>query len=228
MGLLDRSIKGSNLHRLLKDAPITYKLNDKGNAIRLFGQSFYRNDPTETILNPEHTSVILYGHNGKNLYGIYGDGVLETDKWNAWTDRQFDNKDIVGIHVSPFYTAKIKLRIPEDMKNELTGIKYTPIDQNNVMIEYTGPGGNSMLYIPYGSIIVSIEAIQSTEKEYFGCIKVEPTAVKCKCGSNNAVITAVILAAILLALVCLLYRWFHIKETIIIERPINANIRTDT
>ena len=228
MGLLDRFVKGSNLNQLLKDAPITYKLNDKGNAIELFGQAFYRKDPTETILNPEHTSVILYGHNGKNLYGIYGDGILETDKWNAWTDRQFDNKDIVGIHVSPFYTAKIKLRIPKDKKNDLAGIKYTPIDRDTVIIEYTGPGGNAVLYIPYGSIIVSVEVIQSTEKEYFGCIKVEPTTVRCKRDTNNVIITTVLLAAILLVLFCLLYRWFYKKDIIVIDRPIIASIKTDT
>lgn len=228
MGLFDRFIKGYDLNQLLKDAPITYKLNDKGDAIRLFGQAFYRNDPTETILNPEHTSIILYGHNGKNLYGIYGDGALETDKWNAWTDRQFDNKDIVSIHVSPFYTAKIVLRIPEDKKNELTGIKHTPLDRDTVMIEHTGLGGNDVLYIPYGSIIVSVEAIQSTKKEYFGCIKVEPTTVRCKCGSDNAIITAVLLAAILLVLICLLYRWFYNKESVVINRPIDTSIKTDT
>lgn len=217
MGLFSRFSNKVDLKRLLKDAPITYKLNDKGNEIRLFGQSFYRIDPTEIMLNPEHTSVILYSHNGKNLYGIYGDGLLETDTWKEWTNKQFDNKDINGAHVSPFYKARFVLRLPKDTSVDLFGFNYETVGDDLIATEYRGSKYN-LLYIPHGATIVSIEATQLQEKEYFGPIIVEPTAeTVCTTGISDKIFKTVIVLTAIIALMLLLYACLCRKEGSIVE-----------
>lgn len=212
MGLFSRFTNKINLKQLLKDAPITYKLNDKGDEIQLFGQSFYRTDPTEIMLNPEHTSIILYGHGGKNIYGIYGNGLLETATWEEWTEKQFDNKDINSIHVSPFYKARIVLRIPKDKSVDLAGINYQRIDDQTIMIEYKGTN-NGVMYIPHGAIIMSLDAIQSSKKEYFGPVAIEPTAdTACANDMFDTIFKTVIIVTVALILMMLLYMCLCGKE----------------
>ena len=221
MELFSLFSKKVDLTQLLKDAPITYKLNDKRDAIQLFGQSFYRNDPAENLLNIKHTSVILYGHNGKNLYGIFGNGSLKTDTWNAWTDKQFDNKDISSIHISPFYKAHIVLRLPEDNAKTFIGNEYEPIDEHTILIKYNGSMQKKHT-IPHGSTIISIEALQTSEKEYFGPIVIEPT-VKCKRETDNAILKTLIIIVAILVLGYLLYRCFSRKEIIVISHQRDDN-----
>ena len=216
--LFRRSSNKNSLKRLLKDAPITYKLNDKGNEIRLFGQSFYRTDPTETILNPDHTSIILYGHNGKNIYGIFGDGLLETGSWKNWSDKQFNNKDINNIHVSPFYKARIVLRIPRDVPIDLSGVDYEVIDADTIAIDYRGANNNVLYVLPQGSTILSIETIQSSKKEYFGPIIIEPcSSTERATGVIDKIFKTVIALTVALALVLLLYACLRRREIVIVE-----------
>jgi hypothetical protein len=225
MGLFSRFASNIDLKRLLKDAPITYKLNDKGDAIQLFGQSFYRTDPSEIILNPEHTSIILYGHNGKNIYGIYGEGLLETDTWKEWTDKQFDNKDINSIHVSPFYKARIILRIPKNTSIDLSGFNYEEIDDHTIAINYNGSNRN-VLHIPYGATVMSIEAIQSSKKEYFGPIIIEPSATTCATSIIDKILKTVIIITVALVFIALLYKWMCRKEFVIVEHPFERTPQT--
>ncbi len=199
MGLFTGSVGKGKLRELLKDAPITYTLNAKGNAIQMFGQSYYRNDPTEIILNPNHTSVILYGHNGKNLYGIYGEGVLKTDTWDKWTDKQFDNKDIASVHVSPFYDVTIELRFPD---NKIDGIhlpKHSHVKKDGtVTIDYNGSSDDDRLYIPHGATVVSIEMIQTSKKEYFGPVDVEPSEEVRKCKARSCFMSVIVMIVVAL------------------------------
>ena len=222
MELFSLFSKKVDLTQLLKDAPITYKLNDKHDAIQLFGQSFYRSDPAENQLNIKHTSVILYGHNGKNLYGIFGNGSLRTETWNAWTDKQFDNKDITYVHVSPFYKARIVLRLPENNAESFLGIDYEPINDHMILIKYNGSMQRN-LTIPHGSSIVSIEALQTSEKEYFGPIVIEPT-VNCKRETDNGILKTLIIVVVILVLGYLLYMCFSRKEIIVISRQHDDNV----
>lgn len=199
MGLFTGSIGRGKLRELLKGAPITYKLNAKGDAIQMYGQSYYRNDPTEIILNPDHTSVILYGRNGKNLYGIYGEGVLKTDTWDKWTDKQFDNKDIASVHVSPFYAMTIELRFPD---NKLDGIilpKHSQVrSDGTVTIDYKGSGGDDQLPIPNGAIVVSVGMIQTSKKEYFGPVEIEPSEDVRKCKARSCFMGVFVLIVVAL------------------------------
>ena len=220
MGLLGLFGGRDKLKGLLKDAPITYKLNDKGDTIQLFGQSYYRNDPTEIILNPDHTSVILYGNSGKNLYGIYGDGTLKTATWDKWTDKQFDNRDIASVHVSPFYTAYIELRFPNNTINDITLPKYNNVNNDGtITIEHNGLSGEDQLPIPQGMSVVSISMVQTTKKEYFGPVEVEPSADACKYKARSCFMNAfvIIVVALFIGLLFYLYHRIHRDDTVTTE-----------
>jgi hypothetical protein len=160
----------------------------------------------------------LYGHSGKNLYGIYGEGLLETDTWKEWTDKHFDNKDINSVHVSPFYKARIILHVPKNMPTDLSGFDYDVINDHTIAINYKG-SNSSILYIPRGATIASVEAIQSYEKEYFAPIAIEPAPfTDCSTGMTDKILKTVIVLTIILVLILLLYRCLCRKEMVIVER----------
>lgn len=200
------------LNDLLSTVGINYR--QSGGTIKMFGRTFDGRYATgDNRLNAEQTAVQLISRDGTNLYGIFGEGPMDTRKMDTWTDKTFDNRDISFIRTSGWFKVDLTF-IPDDpaIIDQLVAIPSLEARKMGDRIDITLPIEFNM---PSGRI-ESIRIRRVHEIEYF-----KPPAAEKPTKTNESVepvtiilyiIAGIVGICMLVTLGVLIYRYIKRKS----------------
>lgn len=153
-----------------------------GNRVTCMGQLYINPNDEESSLNVNNTSMMLMnekymGDKIDKLYALYGTGVINTETWNHWSNKMFNNSGVKYIRVGSWFSANIKIENAwlnngiQDinkfnsfkLKFPFVGIVEVDIEKGIYILTISG---QHEIELP-DCIITEISLTQIKDKEYF-------------------------------------------------------------